>query len=158
MKKTAPTGIIGAFQYRFEKIEFQEDMKFVGCEKTDTISEFEAWNELDKSLIRHKIEPMIGIHLWQNETDPNGAWTLGCLVKSIAALPRGVVGVDTGRKKFMRLTIRRDTVSEIYESRTHDRWAHSESWHFLPIPRHELSPYAPEAFRGFSTKIIPAAV
>lgn len=152
MTKAAAAGTAGDFQYRFERIEFRDSLKFVGCEKADTISEFEAWENFDKSLIHHKIEPMIGIHLWQNETNPNGAWTLGCLVESIEALPRGAVGVDTGWKKFMRLTVRRNTVSEIYESTTHYRWAHNDSWDFLPISKQELSPYAPGASRGFSTK------
>lgn len=142
----------GAFSYRFDIMQLSESLKFIGCEKTDSVSEFDVWNRFDKSLIKTKIEPLTGIRLWQNESNKNGAWTFGCLANSIDDLPKGSIGVDTGWKEILVLTVRRDTVNDIYEKQEHYHWAHYDSWDVLPLEDHNLSPIAPGATRGFCTK------
>jgi len=146
----------GTFSYRFDYLEISEGLKFVGAvDDGSPLSELDAWNKVDKSLIKGMIEPYAGIRLWQNETHPEGKWTSGVLAYSIDGLPDGAIGIDTGWKRFVVLTVRFHTVDEVYDGNSgHWRFGHSMGGEMMPPEYKKLqySPPAPGTTRGFCTK------
>lgn len=143
----------GNFSYRFDAIQLSEGLKFAGCANTGAyLSELKAWQQFDQASIQDRILPMTGIRLWHGGQNQDGDWIRGCLVSAVDNLPAGVVGVDTGWKEFLVLTIRRDTVNDIFDKEDHYLWAHNESWPLLPLNGRQLSPNAPGADKGFCTK------
>jgi len=140
------------FAYRYDYMELPQSLKFVGAVSTGgPLSEIENMSKIDNSLIPDKTDPELTIRLWQNENPKEGAWTFGYLVNSIGDQPDGVVGIDTGWKRFVVLTIRCTSVKELYDSEAPFLFGHNHGGQLIPDEyKVQISPPAVGATKGFS--------
>lgn len=107
-----------SFEYRFDVIEYPETLKFAGVPKyygntPDYIGTyFQKYETLIKDMnIINK--PYTIISVWSSllgekraNSWESGNRIWGCFVNSLDSLPEGIVGADTGLKKFLVMTVR----------------------------------------------------
>lgn len=107
-----------SFEYRFDVIEYPEALKFAGVPKyygniSDYIGEYFLKFETQMKNMDIIYKPYTIISVWSSllgekraNSWESGDRIWGCLVNSLVNLPEGVVGADTGLKKFLVMTVR----------------------------------------------------
>lgn len=106
-----------SFEYRFDIIEFPESLKVAGVPKyhgsiSDFVGEyFQKFEPLMKNT-DYIYKPYTIICVWSSllgekriNSWESGDRIWGCLVNSINNLPEGIVGAETGLKKFLVMTV-----------------------------------------------------
>lgn len=107
-----------SFEYRFDVIGFPEGLKVAGVPKyhggiIDFVGEyFQKFEPLMKNM-DYIYKPYTIICVWSSllgekrlNSWESGDRIWGCLVNSINNLPEGIVGMETGLKKFLVMTVR----------------------------------------------------
>jgi hypothetical protein len=107
-----------SFEYRFDVIEYPEALKVAGVPKyhgntQDFIGEYFVKFETHMKNINIVYKPYTIISVWSSllgekreNSWESGDRIWGCLVNSLNNLPEGIVGADTGLKKFLVMTVR----------------------------------------------------
>ncbi|HWT75942.1 MAG TPA: hypothetical protein VN258_14655 [Mobilitalea sp.] len=107
-----------SFEYRFDVIEYPEGLKFAGVPKyygntSDFIGEYFQKYEQHMKNMDYIYEPYTIISVWSSllgekraNSWESGDRIWGCLVNSLGNLPEGIIGTDTGLKKFLVMTVR----------------------------------------------------
>jgi AraC-like DNA-binding protein len=92
---------------KMEIIELPETLKFVGItnQGLENFQNIEVYHEKHKPLLMSKHDPYIEVGLSSNAFKDSW-YTFGCQVSSLDDLPDGLVGLDTGLRRFACLTFR----------------------------------------------------
>ena len=92
---------------KMEIIELPDTLKFAGVtnEKYEGFKNINAYNKNFKTLMKERQAEYVEMGLSSNIC-PHSWYAFGCRVDSIDGLPDGMVGLDTGLKKFACLTFR----------------------------------------------------
>jgi len=91
-----------------EIIELPETLKFAGLtsENLPNFQNIGVFHEKYKPLMIDKHTPYTEIGISSNISDRGGDYIFGCQVDSMENLPDGLIGLDTGIKRFACLTFR----------------------------------------------------
>jgi len=93
---------------KMEIIELSETLKFAGLssEELPNFQNIGVYHEKYKPLMIDKHTPYTEIGISSNISNRGGDYIFGCQVDSIDNLPDGLIGLDTGIKRFACLTFR----------------------------------------------------
>ena len=94
---------------KMEIIESDNTFKFAGVSSVN-LPDFQnigVYHEKFKTLMEEKHTPYVEVGMASNIISKDGGWYIfGCQVNDIDDIPEGLVGVDTGLKKFACFTFR----------------------------------------------------
>jgi len=109
----------GSFEYRFDVVEFPENIKVAGVPEyhggfgDGYIAEYQQKYDSIMRSSDNSFKPYTPVDMWASALgiEREHPWTsgnriMGCLVKSLDDLPDGLIGAEIDAKKFLVMTVR----------------------------------------------------
>ncbi len=108
MDSTSQMTVYKDILIKMETVELDESLKLAGVtsENLPNFKNITVFHEKFEPVMRGRENPFVEIGISSNISNPGGDYIFGCQVASIDDLPDGLVGIDTGIKKFAALTFR----------------------------------------------------
>lgn len=102
-------------EYRMDMVELAESFKLAGVssENNPNFQNIGKFHDEFKSIMMDRHAPYTEVGISGSMTNPKGEYIFGCQVDSLDNLPDGLVGFDTGLKKFASITFRSNTAYEL---------------------------------------------
>ena len=101
--------------YRMDLVELPESLKIAGVSSINhpNFENIGLFHDDFKAIMMDKHTPYTEIGISGSMVSPEGGYMFGCQVDSLDNLPDGLVGFDTGLKKFASITFRSNTAFEL---------------------------------------------
>lgn len=120
-------------RYRFDTVTMPQSLKFVALPVNDDISRIDLFHTKYMPLVKNRTQPLTEIGLLQNMTTFDGQfeYCYGAVVDSLEDIPDDLIGGDTGFRKFAVMTVKFDTLDELFDDQTF-KTAHENFEQLLP--------------------------
>lgn len=101
-------------EYRIDIIELEEPLKFAGVTSKNNpdFQNIEKYHNEFSEDMKERHLPYTEVAMFGTMTD-DPDYIFGCQVDSLEGLPDGLLGIDTGLKKFAAMTFRANDVYEL---------------------------------------------
>ena len=96
---------------------YDETLKIAGVGNMPEFGNIDAYHSKYKDMDFDKFQPYSDAEIYFTWQDENGEYKseylFGCRVNSLKNLPEGLIGIDTGAKKFAVITFRSETFGQL---------------------------------------------